>query len=122
MKFMLPFMRKLCLPFISWIFLFVLIYFTSPTGIIILLFFFLLFFCLFFTFLIFFQNFRHPLIIAAGIIVFLILRYLQIGNFITFFLILGIVITIEIYFWYTKPNAKQISRKAIRKKSRARPS
>jgi len=63
------------------------------------LFFTLLFFAFLFTFSTIFANSRRGFITSLGLILFLFLRYLGIGNIINFLLILGLAISIEAYFY-----------------------
>ena len=76
-----------------------LVYFVDPeTFGAILLFFILSFFAMLLTLSLVFANSRRGFIASVGLIIFLVLRYLGIGNILNFLLITGISITIELYF------------------------
>ncbi|OGM77241.1 hypothetical protein A2210_02715 [Candidatus Woesebacteria bacterium RIFOXYA1_FULL_40_18] len=76
-----------------------LIYFVEPdTFGAISAFFMTIFFALLFTFSTILANTRRGLITALGLTIFLILRYLGVGNILNFLLIAGVVITAELYF------------------------
>lgn len=61
-------------------------------------FFILLFLSLLFTFSTLFAHTRRGILAASGLALFLILRYLGVGNLLNFLLILGIVVAAELYF------------------------
>ena len=93
------FFPTVVITFLLWLSLGVLIYFVEPdTPGVIPLFFVNAFFALLFSFSTIFGNSRRGLLTATGIIFFLILRYLGIGNVINMLLILGACISIELYF------------------------
>ncbi len=56
---------------------------------------------LFFTFTTIFANVRRGVVAGIAVILFLILRYLGVGNILNLILILAAGIAFEIYFWYT---------------------
>lgn len=60
-------------------------------------FFVLIFLALLFTFSLIFANTRRGLVVSISLILFLILRYLGIGNILNFLLIAGIATAIELY-------------------------
>jgi len=77
-----------------------LIYFVEPDSpLAVIAFFALFFFALLFTFSTVFANSRRGLITSLALFVFLILRYLGVGNILNFLLIAGVAVTIELYFW-----------------------
>jgi hypothetical protein len=82
-----------------WVLLIGIIYFVNPATFgVILLFFLILFFCLLFTFSLLFGNTRRGVIGSLTLLTFLILRYLDIGHVLNFILLVGLGITIELYF------------------------
>jgi hypothetical protein len=62
------------------------------------LFFLLLFLAVFLTGALIFANSRRGFLLATAIIVFLILRYHQLANFLNLSLFLGILLCLEIYY------------------------
>lgn len=81
-----------------WPSLLFMIYFTDPTITGIIVFFFLLFFIsTFVTISIFFKRTSRKIIISSGVTLFILLRYLKIGNIINFFLLLAVMIIILTY-------------------------
>jgi len=82
-----------------WLLVGLVVYFVDPEnyGSIPLLFF-LFFLALLFTLSTLFANTRRGLIATCSITVFLILRYLGVGNIINFLLLLGLAIASEFYF------------------------
>jgi hypothetical protein len=75
------------------------VYFMDPATFgVIPLFLFLLYLSLLFTFATIFANTRRGLIISLLTILFLILRYLGVGNVLNLLLILGLGIAVEVYF------------------------
>lgn len=82
-----------------WLLIVLIIYFVNPAAIgVIPLFFSIVFITLLFTLSTVFTNTRRGFLTAFGLTLFLILRYLGVGNIINFLLILGLGITIDIYF------------------------
>jgi len=81
-----------------WITLFFLVYFVEPnkTGAI-PFFFALLFLSFLFTFSMLFANTRRGFIAAAGIVLFAFLRFVGVGSAFNFILILGLLISVEVY-------------------------
>jgi len=93
------FLPTLLIIVILWSGVFFVVYFIDPeTFGAIPLFLFLLFLSLLFTFSTIFANTRRGLIISLLTILFLILRYLGVGNVLNLLLILGLGITAEVYF------------------------
>jgi len=93
------FLPTLMVTFFLWLTLGGIVYFLEPDTFGILpLFFVLTFFALLFTFSIIFSHTRRGFLTTLGLILFLILRYFGIGNLLNFFLIFGILITVEFYF------------------------
>jgi hypothetical protein len=93
------FLPALILNILLWMMLAVLIYFIDPDSFFAVPAFFILSFtCLLFTFSLLFGNTRRGLFAAVGLTIFLILRYLGIGNLLNLLLIAAIAICIEIYF------------------------
>lgn len=81
-----------------WILTALLIFFTDPsTPGVLPLFFLLIFFALLFTFSLLFANSRRGLIASITICIFILLRYLGIGNIINLILLVGLAITAELY-------------------------
>ncbi len=56
---------------------------------------------LFFAFTTIFGNVRRGIVASLAITLFLILRYLGVGNILNLILILATAIAFEAYFWYT---------------------
>jgi hypothetical protein len=93
------FFPTLVLTILFWLTLGGLVYFVEPDACGILpVFFLVLFLALLFSFSTIFANARRGLITALGLVLFLIMRYFGVGNIINFLLILGVGISIEIYF------------------------
>jgi len=92
------FFPTLVITFTTWVALASIIYFINPTSPgVIPLFFLLLFIASLFTFSSLFANSKRGLIIAIMLVVFLILRYLGVGNIINLLLLIGLGITIDLY-------------------------
>ena len=88
---------------VLWIFLACIIYFVDPNTFgIVPIFFIILFVALFNTSRILLKNKRRQLIISLAIILFVILKFFGMGNIVNLLLLVGIVLTIETWFWYTK--------------------
>ncbi|HWA52254.1 MAG TPA: hypothetical protein VG895_04320 [Patescibacteria group bacterium] len=88
-KFNFP-ISKILIPLFFWLILAFIIYFIDPkTFGIIPFFFFVFFLCVYFSI----KN----LIITIALTIFVILRYFGLGNFVNFFLLTAIVITILLY-------------------------
>ncbi len=84
---------------ILWSLVAAIIYFANPeTFGMIPLFFILLFLSLGITLSTLFANTRRGIISAVAITIFIILRYLGVGNIVNFLLLLGLAIVIELYF------------------------
>lgn len=84
-----------------WLLLGSIVYFLNPHLFLVLpIFFFIVFLSSLFTFSLIFVNKRRGLLISIFLTVFLILKYFGIGNVLNFFLILGILVAIEVYFCY----------------------
>ena len=82
-----------------WLLVGLVVYFVDPEGSgTIILFFFLTFLATFFTFSTLFANSRRGLITSSGLTIFLILRYLGVGNILNFLLLTGLGIATEFYF------------------------
>jgi hypothetical protein len=93
------FLPTLIVTILLWGILGGLIYFITPDTMGALpLFFILSFLALLFTFSLLFADSGRGFIVSLGLIVFLILRYLGIGNIINLLLIAGLVVTAEFYF------------------------
>jgi len=93
------FLPLLSLTVILWVLLIALVYFTDPVkSVFIYVFFFITFFALFFTFSLILVNKRRGVLTAAGLTIFLILRYFGIGNLLNLLLITGIFISLELYY------------------------
>ncbi len=94
------FLPALLVNVLLWICVSMIVYFVDPHGhgaIQMFLAFILL--TLMFSFSLVFANTRRGLITSISVVFFLILRYLGIGNIINFFLLFGLAITIELYFF-----------------------
>src|SRR5258708_19929657 len=103
-----------------WIFLSIIIYFFNPqTPGVLPLFFILLFLSVFFTFSFILKNKRRALLIASIVTLFLIFRIIQIGNILNLILLTSIALSIEVYFWYTKPDERHTEK---RDKENSKPS
>jgi len=84
---------------LSWLLTGTLVYFVDPaTTLVIPVFFILVFFSLLFTFSIVFANSRRGLIVTAGLVIFLTLRFFGIGHVLNFILILALCVCLELYF------------------------
>jgi hypothetical protein len=93
------FLPTLIVAILLWLGVVSIIYFAEPDTFGILpVFFFLVFLALLFTLSLLFAHTRRGAITGASLTLFLILRYLGIGNILNFLLILGIAITVELYF------------------------
>lgn len=93
------FLPTLLVAILLWLGVVSIIYFVEPdTFGIFTVFFFLVFLALLFTLSLLFAHTRRGALIAVGLTLFLILRYLGIGNILNFLLILGIAVTVELYF------------------------
>ncbi|MBI2066119.1 hypothetical protein HYT60_01245 [Candidatus Woesebacteria bacterium] len=93
------FLPTLIVAILLWLGVVSIVYFVEPDTFGILpVFFFLIFLALLFTFSLLFAHTRRGALLAVGLTLFLILRYLGIGNILNFLLILGIAITVELYF------------------------
>ena len=86
-----------------WGFLVLTIFFLDPDIFgVVFLFFIIFFMASFFTFSMLFANTRRGLLSATALSFFVILRYLGVGNILNLFLIGGLLVTIELYFHFTK--------------------
>lgn len=93
------FFPTMLITILIWLGLGALVYFVEPDKIGALpLFFVVLFTALLFSFSTIFGNSRRGLIMALGLTLFLIMRYFGVGNIINFLLILGVGISVELYF------------------------
>ncbi len=93
------FFPTLILTILLWAAAGALIYFVEPdTFGAIPAFFMTIFFALLFTFSTLFANTRRGFLTALALTIFLILRYLGVGNILNFLLIAGLTIIIELYF------------------------
>lgn len=93
------FFPTLLFTIILWLILAGLIHFVSPEDFFAVpTFFFVSFLALLFSFSIIFSNRRRGFITALGLILFLILRFLGIGNILNLVLIIAILICFELYF------------------------
>lgn len=94
------FLPSLVITIILWLLLGSLIYFVEPTTFAALpIFFIVVFITSLFTFSFIFSNTKSGILIALGITIFLILRYLGIGNILNALLIAGIILVIELYIF-----------------------
>ncbi len=92
------FLPTLIITIFLWLLLSGVIYFVEPDSFGAMpLFFLITFLALLFTFATVFANTRRGAITAAGLTIFLFLRYLGVGNIINLLLIAGLGITIELY-------------------------
>lgn len=93
------FFPTLIITLLFWSLTAAIIYFVNPAAIGAIPFFFLIIsITLLFTFSTIFANTRRGFLAAFGLTLFLILRYLGVGNIINFLLIAGLGITTDIYF------------------------
>jgi len=93
------FFPTLIVIFILWGFIAALIYLVDPTNFgVIPVFFILFFFSSFLTFATLFANTGRGALVSAGLTLFLILRYLGVGNVINLLLIFGVLLSLELYF------------------------
>jgi len=98
------FFPTLAITILLWIFTFALVYFVEPDIPLIMPVFFVLVFSAFlFTFSTALANSRSGLILSSAVTIFLFLRYLGVGNVINLILIVGIVISIEVYYYRRRP-------------------
>ena len=92
------FFPTLIIIIISWFIAVAIIYFINPATLGAVPLFFLIFFItLLFTFSTLLVNFEKGLVIAFTATLFLLLRYLGVGNIINFLLIVGLGITTDLY-------------------------
>ena len=93
------FFPLLIITLILWLLLGGVIYFVDPSTFgAVPLFFLIIFLTLFFTASIVFANSKRGLIITSFATFFIFLRFLGVGNLLNLVLLLGLVITIELYF------------------------
>ena len=98
------FFPTLAVTILLWIFIFALVYFIEPDiPLIMPLFFILVFLAFLFTFSTALANSRRGLVLSAAVTIFLFLRYLGVGNVINLILIVGIVISLEVYYYKRGP-------------------
>ena len=92
------FFPTLIITFVSWFAIVAMLYFVNPTtpGVV-PLFFLIIFVALLFTFSSLLANSKRGLIIASTTTLFLILRYLGVGNIINLLLLIGLGITSDLY-------------------------
>jgi hypothetical protein len=92
------FFPALLLALLFWLFWGGLVYFLAPDNEAVLIgFYFLLFMACFLTASLIFANSRRGLITALGVIAFLLLRSYQLGNLLNIGLLLGILISLNLY-------------------------
>ena len=92
------FLPTLLLAILFWLLWGGLVYFAAPTNYVLLITFsFLLFLASFLALALILANSRQGLIVALGIICFLILRYFQLGNILNLILLAGILISLNLY-------------------------
>ncbi len=93
------FLPTLIITFLLWAGFFFTVYFVDPNTIgAIPLFFFVLWLAFLFTFSVLFANARRGLVASIGLIIFLYLRFLGVGNLLNFLLIGGVAVSIELYY------------------------
>ncbi|OGM18664.1 hypothetical protein A2686_04325 [Candidatus Woesebacteria bacterium RIFCSPHIGHO2_01_FULL_38_10] len=93
------FFPAMLLTILLWLGVVFIIYFVNPSDLgAVQLFFIISFLASLFTFSTLLANTRRGLLIAIGLTIFLVLRYLGVGNILNLLLILGLTITTEIYF------------------------
>jgi len=94
------FLPLLVITVIFWLLLGAIIYFLSPDafGAVFLLFL-VIFLTVFFTSSILFANSKRGGVIATSITLFIFLRFIGVGNIVNLLLLVGIVVTIELYFF-----------------------
>ncbi len=94
------FFPTLAITVLLWLTIFLLIYFVEPgSPFAVPAFFILIFLAFLFTFSTALANSRRGLILSSAVTVFLLLRYLGVGNIINLLLIAGIVITLEVFYY-----------------------
>ncbi len=98
------FLPTLIIIFILATLLFALVYFTQPSGILVILFFILLFALLLFTFSLIFGNSRQGFITSTVLVIFMVLKVLGVGNILNFILLFGLGIIAEIYARFKNKN------------------
>jgi len=99
-KFRKNFFPTLLITIILWLLLAGFIYFIDPFAFgVVVLFLILVFLALLFTFSFLFTSTRKGLTLSMATVVFLILRYFGVGNILNMLLIIGVVISLEIYFY-----------------------
>jgi len=92
------FFPTLVITFISWFVVASIIYFANPNTFgAVPLFFLILFIAIFFTFSSLLANSQRGFIVAFATTLFLMLRYLGVGNIINFILLAGLGITTDLY-------------------------
>lgn len=97
------FLPTLFITALFWSLIGFIVYFVDPETIgIVPLMFVLAFFAQLFTFALLTENTRRGLLITLVTTIFLILRYFEVGNILNFALLVGVAITVEIYFTRTR--------------------
>jgi hypothetical protein len=93
------FLPALAIALFLWIALISVIYLVSPNSFgAIYVFFLLLFATVFFTTSLLFGHSRRGLLVSVAITIFMVLRYLGIGNLLNALLLVGVLVTFELFF------------------------
>ena len=99
------FLPTLILITLLWSTLGLLVYFTDPQGLFVVLFFTILFAALFFTASLVLGNSRRGLIVSVILTTFALFRLFGIGNILNFLLLVGLGVIMESYARFTKRNS-----------------
>ena len=92
------FFATLVISVFLWVLLGFLVYFVEPDVFgAVVAFFVLIFFCFLFTLSLLFAHTRRGFLVSLGLTLFLVLRYLGVGNVVNFLLIFGVIASFEIY-------------------------
>lgn len=93
------FLPTLLVALFSWLGLTLIILYASPTSLFLLTtFYLLLFMALFLTLSLLLGNSRRGFLISLGIIIFLLLRFLKMAYFLNLALLIGTLVSLELYF------------------------
>jgi len=94
------FLPTLFITILLWLLLAVFVNSVNPFSFgVVFLFLVLVFLALFFTFAFLFTSTKRAVVYSIAAIIFLVLRYFGIGNVLNLLIIIGLIITIEIYFF-----------------------
>ena len=85
---------------LAWIGVVVIIFVLKPEGVATLAFFFaLLFVAVYLSIMLAFSHRRRALLVSSGLLSFLLLRFFNLDTIINSILLIGFLVTFEVYFW-----------------------